>query len=225
MQYKEIQQITTFLTALEANNSKVFMDQNKDSYLKAKASFTAFVEDILEILKPKIPELGMIDPKKTLYRINRDIRFSKDKSPYKTWLACGICKQGKSSGFPILYFHLQKDSIMVGLGDFQPNTPQLTNLRHFALDNQSKVKQLLKIINSNQQTLSTKFGILKKVPRGFKDPLDKEIQNFIRLKSFIIADTLMLDQKNLPQVIAQFFINNYQLITFLNTAVNYTDWR
>jgi uncharacterized protein (TIGR02453 family) len=84
-----------FLKKLKTNNSKEWMDANRDAYLAAKTDFENFTQDLLKIVGKNDPSIAHLQPKDCTFRINRDVRFSQNKAPYKTNMACYITKGWK----------------------------------------------------------------------------------------------------------------------------------
>ncbi len=99
--------ILWFLTHLEANNSKVWMDERRDFYQDSKQEFIDFGQALLLELVKVNPNFADVDIKKCLFRINRDMRFSRDKTPYKPWFGFYIAPGGKKSSYAWLYLHIQ----------------------------------------------------------------------------------------------------------------------
>src|SRR5262249_11528100 len=127
-------------------------------------------------LRKFAPEIGG-DPKRSMFRINRDIRFSKDKSPYKTHVACwfahrdsnatvGQEAEGGSAGF---YFHLEPGRCMTGAGLWMPPRPQLNKIRDLIAE---KPAPFLKVMNGLKRFggLDDEDGmVLKRMPRGYEE--------------------------------------------------------
>ncbi|MGL4759106.1 MAG: DUF2461 domain-containing protein [Patescibacteria group bacterium] len=225
MTENEILEISNFLTDLEENNTKIWMDQNRTTYLKVKEYFVKIVEKIHFELSQEVKELQLIDPKKCIYRINRDIRFSSNKQPYKTWFAAGICAQGKSSGYPSFYFHISKNSIWVGVGSWQPPNDRLKNIRHYVLDNNLETDSVLTLLKKNKISFGEEFGKLKKLPRGFeKLKVNEDVKELLLLKSFVIAKELELNSQSLNQTISLFFLEFRSIVKWLNQAEGYLNY-
>jgi len=110
----------SFISDLKKNNNKEWFHANRKQYDEARGEFIAFVEMMVSEIGMFDPDLGPISPKSTLFRINRDIRFTKDKSPYKTNFGAFIIKGGKKSGNAGYYFHLEPDGTFAGGGIYHP---------------------------------------------------------------------------------------------------------
>lgn len=125
------QDFNQFFKELAANNHKDWFDQNRDRYhTNIKEPFEAFVSDLVDELKKADPRLN-INPKSAIFRINRDIRFSKDKSPYKLNRSAAIAPEGKKSiAQGGIYVELGPGRVMVGGGAFNPSKEELQALRN-----------------------------------------------------------------------------------------------
>lgn len=119
-----------FFKELAANNHKDWFDIHRERYHKTiKEPFEVFVTDLVDELKKKDPRLN-INPKSAIFRINRDIRFSKDKSPYKLNRSAAIAPEGKKSiAQGGIYVELGPGRVMVGGGAFNPSKEELQALR------------------------------------------------------------------------------------------------
>lgn len=120
-----------FFRELAPNNHKEWFDENRDRYRSSvKEPFEKFIADLVAALSEVDPEINQ-DPKKCIFRINRDIRFSKDKSPYKLNRAAHISKYGKKeSGLPGLYLQLGPEHVYFAGGAYQPDKAQLRAVRY-----------------------------------------------------------------------------------------------
>src|SRR5690349_4039309 len=97
----------TFLRGLKRHNDKIWFDAHKPQYQAAKADFDALAEQIIAGLGKNDPGIVSLRVKDCVFRIYKDVRFSKDKTPYKTHFAAGINKGGKRVHFPGYYFHAE----------------------------------------------------------------------------------------------------------------------
>src|ERR1051325_10599551 len=118
-----------FLKDLKKNNTKEWFDANRKAYESAKKDFEGLVESVIEQFCKKDEEIGSLKPKDCMFRINRDIRFSKDKSPYKTNFGAFINKGGKKSIYAGYYFHCEPGENFVGGGLWMPMPDALKKVR------------------------------------------------------------------------------------------------
>src|SRR5689334_13025299 len=115
-----MQVVFDFLKKLSRNNNREWFEKNKDKYLEAKSVFEEFVVKLLHEMILIDESFAGLDPKKLTFRIYRDIRFSKDKTPYKDHMSAAFSVVGKAMGKPGYYFQLQPGRTFIAAGQFQP---------------------------------------------------------------------------------------------------------
>lgn len=210
-----------FMTSLSHNNNRDWFIKNKPLYLNAKENYESFIQVIINKITDFDPILKGLEVKNCVYRINRDIRFSNDKSPYKTHFGAFIVRGGKKNAdkFAGYYIHVEPGKSIIAGGAYVPPTPWLSAIRE-KIDTEPET--LLKIINSKD--FKKYFGKvdgekLKKAPKGY--PSDHPNIDLLRLKSFLVVnevnDALVLSDKylnhtlNVLQVIKPFndFLSEY----------------
>ena len=172
-----------FLNELKRNNNRDWFNTNKEEYIKQHENMIGFADGVLLEIN-KHDNIETPTGKKSLYRIYRDVRFSKNKAPYKTHWAGGF-KRATSQLRGGYYFHIEEGNSMVGGGFWSPNKDDLQRIRE---DIAADDSELRKIINS--KAFKTTFGTLdgeqlKTAPKGF----DKEHPaiDLLRYKQFIIS--------------------------------------
>ncbi|MFT4770578.1 MAG: hypothetical protein ACI9CP_001904 [Cryomorphaceae bacterium] len=138
------QDFNQFFKELAANNHKDWFDVNRDRYHKTiKEPFEVFVSDLVDELKKDDPRLN-INPKSAIFRINRDIRFSKDKSPYKLNRSAAIAPNGKKSiAQGGIYIEIGPGRMMVGGGAFHPDKEELQSIREAIADNPKRFRKAI----------------------------------------------------------------------------------
>jgi uncharacterized protein (TIGR02453 family) len=151
-----------FLKGLEKNNTREWFQPRKETFeTKLKEPMLAFVESINAELLKFAPE-HITEPKKAVYRIYRDTRFSKDKTPYKTHLGAIFPRRGlgkdAAAGF---YFHVSSKEVGVACGAYAPGPEQLLKIRRFIADNHKLFRREIKGMGSLQGSTLTR------VPKGF----------------------------------------------------------
>lgn len=184
-----------FLNTLEKNNNRDWFNENKNLYLEAKEDVELFVENLIQEIATFDEEILKIDPKKAVFRIYRDVRFSKNKIPYKTHFGAslGMGKGTKISGY---YLHIEPGKSFVAGGVYNPEPAVLKQIRN---EIRASGEDLLKIIEqkdfrNNFRGLSVEHK-LQRVPAGFEK--DDPMAEYLKLKSFIvthpISDEALLD--------------------------------
>lgn len=209
-----------FLKQLKQNNNKEWMDAHRKEYETAKKDFEAFVTAVLEGLGAIDPAFKDILPKQCIFRINRDIRFSEDKSPYKSNFGAHFTVGGKKSPHAGFYFHLEPGSAFIGGGAWLPPADLLKGIRQ---EIDYDLKAFEKIINNKEfKKLYPQIDgeQLKKAPQGY-DPENPAIE-YLRYKSFTVghkvADKEITD-KGFVKLLLQSFKTMKPFIDFLNRAV------
>ena len=178
--------ILKFLKSLSRNNNREWFDKNKDTYLELKGEFETFVGDVLTDMIAIDPALSGLDPKKLTYRIYRDVRFSKDKTPYKTNMSAAISSGGKTMGTPGYYFQVEPGGkSFVAAGLYMPLPETLAKIRQEIDYSGERLDGILK--NAKFKKFYARLwdgDALKSVPKGYaKDHPHIEL---LKLKSFLV---------------------------------------
>ena len=211
-----------FLTNLKANNNRPWFEENKSWFKECQANFTEMVAMIIEQLAKVDPDIGLLEAKRCVFRIYRDVRFSKDKSPYKTNFGAWINRGGKQSPTAGYYFQLSPGDSFIGGGLYHPESRQLALIRQEVDYNG---KELINILNSER--VSQYYpGLwdgdrLKRPPKGY-DP-DNEFINILKNKSFVAMHALAdseIKKDGLETRVAETMIALQPFIDYLNTAIS-----
>lgn len=211
----------SFLKKLEANNNRDWFEKNKPAYLNAKGEFEVFVQQIINGIakfdKRISPDLQAKD---CTFRIYKDVRFSKDKTPYKNNMGASINPGGKKSLVAGYYFHLQPEGSFLAGGVYMPE-PEMLNAIRQEIDYNSA--PLLKILKSAAFKKYFKGlddeGALKTAPKGY----DKEhpLIDLLRNRHFIASHTFTNKQvldKNAAKEIVAGFKAMYPFLEYLRQA-------
>lgn len=178
--------ILKFLKDLARNNNRDWFEKNKPKYLTAKEGFEELVTGVLKEIAKFDPPLAALNPKKLPFRIYRDIRFSKDKRPYKTNMGAGFSPNGRLIQEPGYYLHIQPGgkSFVAG-GIYMPDAANLAKIRQEIDYNAADLKKIMKARKFRELFGDfDPFDKLKTAPKGYpKDHLDIE---WLKLKSFIV---------------------------------------
>jgi len=209
-----------FLKELKKNNSKPWFDAHRKQYEAARGDFENFIQSVLDKHARNDTDLKELIAKKCMFRINRDIRFSKDKSPYKTNFGASMDKGGKKSGLAGYYFHLEPGKSFVGGGIWMPQPDALKKVRQeidYCLDEFKKIITARKF-QTVYGKLYTGEGVqLTKVPQGFDK--DNPAAEYLKFKSWLVLSDLndsTLTSKELVQKTVDAFSIMQPFIKFLN---------
>ncbi len=212
-----------FLENLKKNNSKEWFDLNRKLYELAKADFYNLVTNLIAEFGKKDTSIALLQPKNCIFRINRDIRFSKDKSPYKTNFGASFSKNGKKIMAAGYYLHIEPNNSFVGGGIYMPDAATTKKVRQEIDYNFDEFKEIInhKKFNTQYSDLdkSEEVSLLRE-PKGY-DKENKEIA-YLKLKSWIAMSPLSnadLTNKELIKKIVTAFESLQPLIQFLNKAI------
>ena len=218
------QSTLTFLKNLKKNNSKEWFDANRKSYEVARTDFINLIDEVLQIHGKKDEDLASQNAKETVFRINRDIRFSKDKTPYKTHLAAGFGRGGKKSIYAGYYLHIEPgNNSMIGGGLWMPDANALKKIRQeidYSFDEFSNIIHKKSFEKAYGDLYKDKEVMLSRPPKGY-DENNKAIE-YLKLKSFIATKPLKdeeLTDKNVAKTITESLAALQPLLLFLNRAI------
>ncbi len=175
-----------FFKALSFHQNKEWYDANKSLYEEqVRAPFGALINDASAGLAKKGVALSG-DPKKALFRLNRDVRFSKDKSPYKTHAGAVLTRSGEKKDINgLLYIHLDPQGCFLAAGFYHPEPPVLKDMRKSIRGRPDRYRELVKHLKKRKLVLSDEDK-LTRLPRDFVDVEDEDLVEALKLKSFIV---------------------------------------
>jgi uncharacterized protein (TIGR02453 family) len=212
-----------FLKNLKKNNSKDWFDANRSKYESAKQDVEEFAAAIIKSLSKIDEGIAHLQPKDCMFRINRDVRFSKDKSPYKTNMGVYFSKGGKKGNQAGYYFHVEPGASFVAGGLWMPMPEDLKKVRQEIDYNWDEFKKIVQ-----EKKFRTAFGNLERnpefelsrPPKGYDD--DNPAIEYLKLKSLIASSRISdkeLTSRNLIKSAVSRFVTMKPLIDFLNRAV------
>lgn len=211
-----------FLKKLGKNNNREWFLANKKAFDAAQDNVTAFAGYLIGEVGKFDDAVAAVDPKTCVFRIYRDVRFSKDKSPYKVNLGAYVAPGGRKSMQPGYYFHLQPGASFVAGGKHRPDGPELLKIRTAVANN---TDEFLKIVNKKSFTdvLGNLWNDrLKSVPKGF-DP-DHKAAEYLKLKEFMafaeLHDDKFLTSAEFPKQLVKMMKEMYPLVAFLRKALS-----
>jgi uncharacterized protein (TIGR02453 family) len=207
--------IFDYLKQLNENNNREWFNDNKNLFTESQNEFEVFVDELINEVGKSDEKVAKLNAKKSLLRIYRDIRFSKDKTPYKTYFGAslGMGKSNEKSGH---YLHIEPGKSFIASGIYLPEAPILKEIRKEisvfkddflkAIDDKDFKKYFGELDRENE---------LKKIPQGFEkeDPM----AGYLRLKSFIGVHNLtnkdVMDKNTIEK-----------LTTIMNSAKPFNDF-
>lgn len=213
--------ILDFLTKLKVNNNRDWFNENKKLYEEAKSDFESLVNRLIPAIFDFDPTIGSIAAKQCIFRIFRDVRFSKDKSPYKTNMGGFIARGGRKGGFAGYYLHIDPEQSFIAGGMHMPDPENLKKVRQEILYNIDDFKSII-----NKPSFKKTFGKiegeqLKRPPKDF--PADFPDIDLLKFKSYTVmhsVDQNTLLKDDVEKYIIKIFKEMYGLNQFLNKAVS-----
>lgn len=211
-----------FLKKLAKNNNRDWFKENKPKFELAKANVEEFVDKLIaKVIQFDKRFNADLKAKDCIFRIYRDVRFAKDKSPYKTNFGANISPGGKKSGVPGYYLHIKPGDCFVGGGMYKPDGKQLAAVRQEIDYNTADLRKIL-----NSKTFKNHFdGLkgeqLKTAPKGY--PKDHPAIDLLRFKGYFTLSSLNdgeLQAKEALKVAVQKFKAIAPLNTFIQNALS-----
>jgi uncharacterized protein (TIGR02453 family) len=177
----------SFLSSIKKNNNRDWFEANKEKYLAAKAETEVLLDKI-------IPSLIKFDKrinkdlvgKDCIFRIYKDVRFSKDKTPYKTNIGASISPGGRKSSIPGYYIHVEPNNCFIAGGLYAPEPDALKAVRQEIDYNGAKFGKILKSKPfSNYYKGLDEIDVLKTVPKGFEK--ENKYLEYLKHRHFIVS--------------------------------------
>lgn len=220
-----MREILDFLSDLNKNNNREWFTANKSRYTEIQKSVNDLTERLIAGISSFDPSVAGNTAKSSTFRIYRDIRFSPDKSPYKTHVGIYIVKGGKKSGYAGYYTHIEP-----GESDFLPHSllssglymPEPKVLKSVREDLMLEGDKYLEAVSQAKDFSLMRDGALKRVPTGF--PADSPYSEYLKLKDFVLARPIEEELLNSPDpvpAITEYFKQTHKVITLLNRSVDY----
>ena len=211
-----------FLKDLDANQNREWFEAHKSTYeQELRGPLASLVASLGLALSVEGIDLAC-DPKRALFRIHRDVRFSKDKRPYKAHVSAAMTRDGEKMAPGLLYIHFDPKGSFTAAGFWQPDPPQLQKIRAALL---AKPKEFRGIVAGlSKAGLAFDPGEpLKRTPRGFEAVEDEDMLALLRLRSLVVRQPLARkvtgDADTLIAAIAQFAKAAHPLLRFGWTAI------
>lgn len=204
-----MKEVVLFLNELSANNNKVWFDAHRDVYKSVNERFNSFAEQLIRGVEAFDDSVKGLQVKDCTYRIYKDVRFSKDKTPYKTHMGVYIAQGGKKSGYAGYYFHVEANGAdflgnhLLACGLHCADNKVLSSVRTEIVDNFKGFTGAVKGAKGYSLNMSTQMS---RVPKGF----DKEFEgaDFLKLKDYlldqILSEKVVLSDDLLPFVLGEF---------------------
>jgi len=214
-----------FLKDLSKNNNKEWFVKHRPTYEAAKNDFAQFIQSVIDKFGKKDEDIASLTARECMFRINRDVRFSKDKSPYKNNFGASINRSGKKSIFAGYYFHCQPGESFVGGGIWMPTPLEIKKVRQeidYCLDEFKKIVESKKFKTIYGGLHKGDDVSLSKVPQGFEK--DSPSADYVKFKSYLGMQQLTdadLTSKDLSKKVLEAFETLMPMVKFINRAVEH----
>jgi uncharacterized protein (TIGR02453 family) len=219
-----LQQSTlTFLKSLASHNDRDWFEKHRNNYMDAKQDFEAFVASLIEKTGSFDHDIKELEVKNCVFRQYRDVRFSKDKRPYKINMGCYLNRGGKKSIYAGYYFHLEPGKSFTGGGLWAPMAPELKKVRQEVDYNFDEFNKVIssKAFKSTYGDLMTGDLKLSSRPKGYD--ADNPAIEYLKLKSFV-AEKPIPDKELMEKDLLKNTVNAFKtlkpMLDFINTALD-----
>ncbi len=207
----------TFLKNLNKNNNREWFNQNKELYISAQQNVLEFVTELLEEMSKFDDNFAKLDPKKTLFRIYRDTRFSKDKSPYKTNFGASINGIGKKDGGAGYYLHIAPGECFLAAGVYMCDPKILKEIRKEISVNAEEFNSIIQEKNFKKFEFSNEK--LSRVPQGFEK--DDPMAEYLKMKHMVVSHNIKdedLLKEDSIKMVAENFKKMSKFVDFLKAS-------
>lgn len=217
------QNLIQFLYNLRDNNNREWFHNNNETYQIVKKEFEQFIALVIMEISQFDSSIQNVNPKDCIFRINRDIRFSNNKSPYKTNFGGFIVPGGRNAGYAGYYVHIEPENCFLAGGIYMPPADRLKAVRTEIYENTDVFKKII-----HDKTFVKYFGELsvedklKQPPKGF--PKDFSDIDLLKYKHYTVAKNISEDLIVSKQYIKE-TIDTFKVLCpfnqFINEAINY----
>lgn len=210
-----------FLKGLKKNNNKPWFEANRKSYETSQEEIKSLIAEWIKQFGKTDPNIADLDPKKCVFRIHRDVRFSADKSPYKKNLGAYLNKDGKNHNTAGYYLHIEPGGCFFGAGNYMPTPEELAKTRQEIDYNFSDFKKIV-----NNKKFKDTFGELStenklsRPPKGYD--ADNAAIEYLKLKGFTVFRKLKDEEvlsKDISKTLTDLSKTVKPFIDFLNNAI------
>lgn len=215
-----MERIINFLSDLKNNNNREWFQEHKELYQHSKSVFENIISEVISLMSSVDKEIGLLQPGDCLFRIYRDVRFSKNKDPYKTAMGAYFARGGKKSRFAGYYLHIEPEKSFIGGGLWQPQTEVLKSVRKEIYYNSEEFKNIIKNSEFEKVFGNLMEEKLKKPPKDF--PSDFKDIDLLMYKSYVVGHAVsneFLINNNVGELVFGIFKVMKTYIDYLNRAI------
>ena len=212
-----LKKVFGFINNLDQNNNREWFADNKDKYLAAKADFDDFVDIVGKQLEVIDSNFRYSQAKDYTFRIYRDVRFSKNKMPYKNHFGAFIANGGRKSINAGYYFHIEPNASFIGGGLYRPQKEVLKAMRQEIYYSHKDLEKI--VLKDNFRKYYPEFmpDKLKKGPKDF--PKDCDAIEWLKYKSIAVSHAIT-NEEVVSDSFAKDVINGFKILTPMNDFIN-----
>lgn len=212
-----------FLKNLQKNNNKPWFEGHRAAYEQARTDFFNLTEGLIKNIAQFDAPIGQLSVKDCVFRINRDVRFSKDKRPYKNNMACYFNREGKKGNGAGYYLHIEPGHSMAAGGIWMPEPQVLAGIRQEIDYNLSDWEKIMKHKDFRKKFIEgvNSEDVLVRPPKGYEE--ENPAIQYLKMKSFTVRRPFTdkdVQDKSCVKEIAGTFKTMKPFIDFLNTALH-----
>ena len=216
-----MREILDFLQDLSENNDRDWFEANRPRYQSVKRRMDEVAEAFIATVAEFDPAVEGVKVKDATYRIYRDTRFSKDKTPYKTWFGVYVCPRGKKSGFSGYYMHVEPDqnTYMLCTGAYCPTAGEIKSVREEIMTEGEGFEATIKAAEGFEVDWSS---ALKRMPQGWS--AEDAHSKYYRLRNYILVkmvDKEFFLEEDFIERAAEAFRRTRPFSDTLNRAIEY----
>jgi len=211
-----------FLKRLKRNNNRSWFEKHKGEY----ESFVKLpMQSLIAALKPCFEKFAPeydVNPKRSMFRVYRDVRFSKDKTPYKTHVAAHFVLRGKPKGIEGsgYYLHIEPGEVFIGGGIYMPDGDQVKRIRRAIAEQPDRFLSIIRGRAFKRRFGELEGDKLKRVPPGYDQ--DHSLAEWLKLKQFFVGaewPEAVCSKRSFVDEVAKAFEEATPLVRFLNEAM------
>lgn len=212
-----------FIRQLSRNNNKEWFEKHRKQYEDARMDFEQLVTAIIQRFGNIDPDVAPLTARQCIYRQYRDVRFSKDKTPYKPHMGASLDRDGKNSGFAGYYFHLEPgNKSMLGGGIWMPEAVSLKKIRQEIDYNWDEFSSIIqnKDFRRTFGDLETGEYKLSREPKGYTK--ENPAIEYLKLKSLVAMQPLTDDEltsKGIVEKVVKGYTALMPLVHFVNRSL------
>lgn len=205
--------VLQFLKELSENNNREWFNDNRKRYEESRDKVIFLTDVLLNEIGKFDSQVRGLSPNDCVFRIFRDVRFSKDKRPYKTNFGSFICKGGRKSTNPGYYFHIEPGRSFIGGGIYMPPAEPLKAIRNYMAEHAEDFLEMTNEASFKKNFPEMYDDQLKLAPKGF--PKDHEYIKLLKYKSFIFSKE-MKDSDVKSEKYVEKMIDNFEQLKGVN---------